>query len=131
MKLSARQFDAATRGSRFSDAALMAGRAVLVEGRAPTEVARECGLTRQRVHAIAKSVFERHETAGAVKVTAAEFMASRPRREDVLAPFVRELRRLATSGRGTDEMKAYLLANDVKATTAEIEELAGVQKRSR
>jgi hypothetical protein len=128
MRLSARQFDVATRGSRLGESALTAGRAVLVDGRAPIDVARELGLTRQRVHAIARRVFDLHQAAGVVKVTAAEFMASRPRREDVLAPFVRELRRLACSGRGIEEMKAYLLANDVKSTSAEIEQVLASRK---
>jgi hypothetical protein len=128
MRLTRAQFDRAVADSRLEAGSLAAGRAVLVEGRSAPEVAREAGLTRQRVHAIKARILKLHEAASVVKVTAAQYMASRPRREEVLAAFAGELRRLVARGRGVDEMRQYLLANDVKATAAEIEAMLSEKK---
>jgi hypothetical protein len=119
--LTQEQFDAAIRqGGVMKDHNIELARQILVLGVPNNAAAKAADVLPSQASTIVKRVLQYHQTALTLKKTAAQFMAEKPPREQVIEALRPELLKLHKAKYTVEQLIEFLAANDVHANRKEV-----------
>lgn len=126
--VSAKEFDRVARlhCRRWTARSLDVVRAVLVESKGLTEVAKAHDMTRQQVNVLRTRFLDRMKRAAVVKLPASQFMQTvTPASASVLDTFRDDIRQLVKRGYSQEQIADFLQANEVQVSAGELTTFLG------
>lgn len=123
-RMAADEFDrVASTCGRWHSKSLDVVRALLVEGKTPSEAAQAYDVTAQHAGVLLRRFKARASEVSKKKVSAEDFMqAVKPEGLATLEPFRRELIQLRSNGYTNEQLRLYLVENGIDTTTTNIDQ---------